>query len=366
MINDLEQCPERHPLNDVQRYSPGAHRLASVVAIRVFAVVAIVFVGQLRAGEDDTDRLKPEALEGWRRLEVAGSGLEAQFTFTECIPKSKDSLLKDGRILVSGSSVLFQYKDHAQAGSATNRPVLEKVCGKNSRYVFELRNAGRDKPFILASFGQLDPVDNDRFLSYAIHYAGIPWTVEGARLWDMPLDPNFTLKSLRRVDGGLIRMDAGRWETLSRGRPDETRLDLAMTIYLDPTIGWAIRSFETKINKTWKDGSAAFLSKGAVEYVDNAPAFPPVPRRHVTTLFNLDGSERVTYRTEFPKWTYRNDIKEDEFGLAAFGLPEPVGSPPDSSVPVFIWFIVAGILCVVLAVGFRFLARRKQTASVTG
>lgn len=58
---------------------------------------------------------------------------------------------------------------------------------------------------------------------------------------------------------------------------------------------------------------------------------------------------------------FGDDVKEMEFTLSAFGLPEPVGVVWEKSTPRYIWFLVAAGILAVLAVGFRYLVRRQRT-----
>lgn len=53
------------------------------------------------------------------------------------------------------------------------------------------------------------------------------------------------------------------------------------------------------------------------------------------------------------------DLPDAEFTLSAFGLPEPVGVTWSKPTPNYFWWLVAAGGCVLLALGFRYLARRR-------
>jgi hypothetical protein len=323
--------------------------------------VSTGFISVAQCGESPSDMLPAEVLEGWRRLEAAGAKLEAEFIYTECIPRRPERLMSEGRVLVNGPSVIFHSKRPVTGGPTSKDSIVEGVLGTNPGYAFELRGSRVGKSFILTSFQQPNKDTDEKLSYYVTCYAGIPWTVSATRLWDMRTDPRFKVESLTPEDGGLVRMKVRSWKVLDKESNTPVNVDSEMVIHLDPAIGWAIRSFETTFKKTWKDGSGTYLDKGSIDYSSDAPAFPPVPRRHVATLYNSDGSERVTYKAEFPKWKYLDRVDEQEFGLAAFGLPEPVGHSPPNRMPTYLWLIAAAALCALLGAAFRYLARRKPT-----
>ena len=53
------------------------------------------------------------------------------------------------------------------------------------------------------------------------------------------------------------------------------------------------------------------------------------------------------------------ELPDQEFTLTAYGLPEPVGITWSKPTPRYLWFLVAAGVFIAIAVGFRFLARRR-------
>jgi hypothetical protein len=205
--------------------------------------------------------------------------------------------------------------------------------------------------------------------NYVTIYGGVSWSVEFKHLLELETDPQFTLDAMRRDDtnGQFVRMDAHFSGVKFKGQQKEMHQTIAMTVYLDPARGWAIRSYESKIKRSSKPGgSHEMVAKGTVEYRADVPAFPPVPLRHTMVACNPDGSERVTMLTEFPEWKYRDRIRDDETGLAAFGLPEPPEFRQEKRVPNYVWFLAAAGACAILGLGFRYLARRRRPLPVAG
>lgn len=48
-----------------------------------------------------------------------------------------------------------------------------------------------------------------------------------------------------------------------------------------------------------------------------------------------------------------------DFRLSAYGLPEPVQFPERKTVPTYVWLLAGAAVCLVIALGFRYLARRR-------
>lgn len=318
----------------------------------------------VRAKEGESEQLLAAARAGWERLERAASHLEVEFQFWHRIPPSvSNSLLKEGRILVDGECVLLEFKSLGKSDLKNKQTLQDKVFGKNLRYVFELRRATHSGAHVLTLFKQADAGDNSRFARFATLYAGVPWTIQGVRIWDMPNDSRFRIGSWKKDDSGLVCMKVYRDETTEKGTKDELRIESEMAVILDPAMGWSIRKFENQFKKTWNGGSGTFLEKTQIEYANEVAMFPPVPRRHVDSLFNQDGTERVTFTLDLPKWEYRRSIDQPEFSLSSFGIPEPVGNEASRSWPTYVWLLTGAVVCSALGLVFQHRNRKKRLIS---
>jgi hypothetical protein len=70
------------------------------------------------------------------------------------------------------------------------------------------------------------------------------------------------------------------------------------------------------------------------------------------------------------------DVPESEFFLSAFGLPEPVAAnleqvglkpqpidvPWQKPMPPYVWVLTGVGICTIVAIGFRYFARRRRRA----
>ena len=74
------------------------------------------------------------------------------------------------------------------------------------------------------------------------------------------------------------------------------------------------------------------------------------------------GANNVSSTTETDFALHYNTITPDyEFALPAYGIPEPPGFEAPRT-PLYIWLLIGAAVLFVLAVGFRFLARRRRAA----
>lgn len=327
----------------------------------VAASAVCLFTSLVGANEGESDQLLKAARAGWERLEQAASHLEVEFRFWQRIPPSvSNGLLKEGRILVDGECVVLEFKSLGKDELKDKHNFQDKVFAKNLRYVFELRRGTHSGAHVLTLFKQADAGDNARFTRFATLYAGVPWTIQGVRIWDMPKDSRFRIGPLTKDDSGLVRMKVYRDETTEKGTKEELRIESEMAVILDPAMGWAIRKFENQFKKTWNSGSGSFLEKTHIEYSNEADMFPPVPKRHVDSLFNQDGTERVTFTLDLPRWKYRGTIDQPEFSLSSFGIPEPIGHESSQSFPTYAWLLVGAVVCSAVGIVCQHRNRKRR------
>ena len=93
----------------------------------------------------------------------------------------------------------------------------------------------------------------------------------------------------------------------------------------------------------------------------------PVPTRLVSrqTYPTIPGGDlEITTDTSF-RIDPSVELPDQDFTLTAYGLPEPVGITWSKPTPNYVWPLVAAGGCVVLALGFRFLARRRAAAATS-
>ena len=133
------------------------------------------------------------------------------------------------------------------------------------------------------------------------------------------------------------------------------------TIVTDPHHSHVIMSCNSSIegsnNSSLRNNFTRHIASEDPEIVDRLRQCKQITSINWDTK---DNKERINLRLDFRDYSY-GEIPEEIFYLSHYGLPEPIGkgSMP-SSVPRYVWFLAAAGVFVTLAVGFRFLARRRQ------
>ncbi len=84
----------------------------------------------------------------------------------------------------------------------------------------------------------------------------------------------------------------------------------------------------------------------------------PVPNRHTFIATDIKANDRLHVETSVSQFRCDPRRGEEEFTLSAFGFPEPVGIEWKKPTSRYVWFLLASAVFVILAVGFRYLARR--------
>jgi hypothetical protein len=178
-------------------------------------------------------------------------------------------------------------------------------------------------------------------------------------------DPRFKiLKTSKIFENGreLVRMD---YEAIRD--PSGIRFVYSGWVDLDPARCWCIVRTKGSRDVTRKNGKSAGGGLTEIEYetIDHPSGFPLVKRSTArATNHSYEGKERnektvnSRVRIDF-KWEVNDHVPDSEFTLSAYGLPEPGSEPVKKSPPLYVWIIPAIGICLVLAIGFRILARRR-------
>lgn len=140
---------------------------------------------------------------------------------------------------------------------------------------------------------------------------------------------------------------------------------------LDPSRCWCIVRWKTSTEFTTNGERREYgESEAELSTVDHPSGFPLVKKiavlgtKHFYRYRNSKEraiNNRITMDFE---WEVNDHVPDSEFTLTAYGLPEPGGGPVKKSLPLYIWITLAAGICIGLAVGFRFLARRHARSEL--
>ena len=150
--------------------------------------------------------------------------------------------------------------------------------------------------------------------------------------------------------------------TYDQAEPKGKANTLKGTLFFDPHMYWCIRSGEIQRTGDIVSGTLKFHTK----QVDSGGVLPPLSRQ-----YDSDG-EYVSTAGERNRKQIHQEVtlhqasplpSDKEFTLSAFGLPEPPGLEQPVVRSWYLWAALAGVVCLVVAGLFGWLARRKRTIS---
>ncbi len=194
----------------------------------------------------------------------------------------------------------------------------------------------------------------------------LPWTVCGnVPMADWLKDPRVTGLRVERPSAGVVRLHFA-FDERRAAPPGDRAADPGIRsgyIDFDETGPYRVLGYQFKRATKFSD----WVEVGTLEYATQQGPFP-VLKRHTldspdvrSAKFGPRSSREVaTYEA-----SYNREIPDDRFWLSHYGLPEPAGVVREKPVAWYVWpLAVAGVL-VVLAVLFRWLARRRRAAQAT-
>jgi hypothetical protein len=182
-------------------------------------------------------------------------------------------------------------------------------------------------------------------------------------------DPSFKVtKVANETQNGeeLIRVDHIYNYISHRGGDADLHERKHGTLWLDPSRCWCIRRSKVSSEVTIRgERSSDKEAEVVCETIDHPSGFPIL--KSVTEHFKIfqykikrtsEATSKIEYELEV-----NDSVPDSEFTLSAFGLPEPGSEPVKKSIPLYVWILVAAGVCAVLAVGFRYLARRRRLSA---
>ncbi len=126
--------------------------------------------------------------------------------------------------------------------------------------------------------------------------------------------------------------------------------------FFDPANGWVCVGNRVQ-------GENGSVSGEVFEYESAGESLPAIKHWESWTKEGNGPEIRWLYN-DMLEFRRAPDLSEKEFRLSAFGLPEPMGVRWEKPTPRYIWFVLGSAAFGVLAVVFRYLARRRAARAV--
>ena len=249
---------------------------------------------------------------------------------------------------------LLEGEENAVVDLTTHIKTLHSrsVAGRNDRYDFTIVDKGQG----LYALSDID-IYSDGLESplclLSFPYAD-PW--QGRTYLELAQDPETTVLSTREItwrEKQVIELHV-EWTYFNRQAKQKKRGRGAY--YFAPNSGWVC------VGERTGPGVGEKVYYESVYTYDTTGGWA-VPIREELWTVDVKKPEASTRRsvTEIEEFVSIPKLNEADFRLTAFGLPEPMGIEWKKPTPRYLWFLVAAGVFVALAVGFRFLARRRST-----
>ncbi len=354
------------------------------MANRILASFAVTVAGLMAPSASMADelaaRLHDEAPTAWRALEKGYRQLELEAVCT-VTPTTGDTVgaphQENWKYKRNGPLQLFE-KVCADAGDGVNASsdCLSFVFATNSAYGFKLTSAAKTNNWLLreASKDYLKVQATEKVvLLTVLPIADVGWVLPcGFLPAEMVSLPRFTVVSAgpaeARFGDACVRFEfalqlepGDKVLRFPEFMQDADVSTVRGTLIVDPSKSWAIVHYDlaiagrAKIPKTDRWRTLDIHCSATAEYSlaeTAAGETMPVPS---SVMFDWSGNPEGSLETRAQITSVKfRDIPENEFGLAAYGLPEPtplVARPP--SVAKYV-FIAANILAISALLVARF------------
>lgn len=236
-----------------------------------------------------------------------------------------------------------------------------EVFAENPRYTFRLKNApGRGWVLVWVQLagepesGQAQDIRR-RLDQYGSQFGGaVRLRPDGLFLADLLRSDRVRVTAVAAARAG----GAGLVEVRFDRTPDpaEPRKLVGGVLLLDPARGWLPVTATALVKTNVATGTHT------TEYELGPGPTHPVRREVERAEYVMPGKPEPWRHTWASEWDLRvpgplPDTRD--FTLSAYGLPEPVGVTWARPTPRYVWFLLAAGGFVLLAVGFRYLARRR-------
>lgn len=230
-----------------------------------------------------------------------------------------------------------------------------QVLAQNRRYAFELSRRAPSSGWLLTKIGTDSPdyqtVDTTPIARTVREAVCAHFLVFDRWLPDWIKDPRFVVKEATSVDNGghhLVQVDFGYQPRDSK----ESQISGGRLLF-DPERSWVLREYAVTMLRGTKTVTSS-VNFQHVSAADNRPIILKVVRVDKSPQIGEPSGEiNLEYALQ------EREVSDADFSLSAYGLPEPIGATVEKQVPVFVWILAASVACALIAIGCRYLGRRK-------
>lgn len=344
-----------------------------VCLVTLFIGGYVTFSTPLAADDELKQRFLAEAPEAWNQYRVRAEHIQGAVRFTQMERgRSERALRSDERQIKSFGRNALVMTERVNRDSEG----LTTAVGVNSDYAFRLQFDSDTQQWILTDLDR-DIQDLERSSlakdprELALGHVCRGMRVLGTWLPEMIADPGFRVHQVttaERDDTQLVRIEFDYEPQQPANNPVR-----GGAILLDPSRYWLIR--EAEVRAFWMPGDEGIITIEAEYADDEVNSFPLLTRyvAHVDSQLSGDRAEEAGTSEVHHDWVWDFDLRElekaseQEFTLAAFGLPEP-SDRLDAGSQGGAWgtILVLVNLCFLVAIGLWWLGRRRSPGENAG
>jgi len=302
-------------------------------------------------------KIEPEILESWKRYKAKLSHAQGEYSGTSKRRHGTDSSVGNVEVKFAFTSGC-QRVELVETETGTVKPSRQLIC-RNPKYSFRLdlrENGWLLREVVMAG-------EEPSSVRDSLHDKLDAWlaclnclnAIERTQLLDLADDLRWT----EPQEGQTKALNLIKERRLKSGPNTITYHKLSLQLNADHYHTLQSARAEWLMNKT-----EGILEITASQQMNGGI---PVPTRLVSrqTYPTIPGGDlEITTDTSF-RIDPSVELPDQDFTLTAYGLPEPVGITWSKPTPNYVWPLVAAGGCVVLALGFRFLARRRAAAATS-
>lgn len=300
------------------------------------------------------DHFIEQAMQFWKDYSYRAQHLQGTGSYTATSDEMK--LHHSYRIKFNDQCYLLQTDEqHTNNGNTSARST---VFAKNSRYAFELYRKSATSSWVIVELidlrkSALPSRFIQRFNSIKEARHILVSLYQGELLAEVVRKSDFRVLQSRRI----TKEGHGLVEIRFRYSKDAGNQQHDGTLVLDPGRSWCLRSYDVHI----KGPESRARKKWQVVDMGEADGLP-VPTRAVLNaeLHGSDGTpvSKLIWNFEYDWTNPQQPPPDEEFTLAAFGLPEPPGLEWERPTPWYWWAALLGIACIVGGAFFFWLKQR--------
>jgi hypothetical protein len=304
-------------------------------------------------------------IQKWKKYESFSQKIQGTVLWTNTTPG------KNGR------ADLLRYKQNRECALeiVPGRSPGEELYGiHNPQYTARIKRSTSDPSNVVlvkyepSSASESDgnarnPLDG-LFIAMSPHFS-----YTQTRLSQLVINPSFEVTKIATVSHNgkdLVRVDHTYTYKIP-GSKNNQQEQINGSLYFDPSQSWCLRRYRKSVEVMAREQRIShFDYEAEFETIDHPFGFPIAKSQTLHTIqFNYKNKQKKETRS---RADYDLEVKEgppdSEFTLAAFGLPEPGGAEPvNKSIPMYLWILLAAGVCAGIAIGFRYLARRRRLAA---